>query len=91
MATIFLANGRVLRDICPSNQKDFSLAELQQIVGGYIQLLTLPNNQYMVLDEEGKCKNKRVNIRATQLLAEYGMGGDIIVGDALVCDCDQIK
>lgn len=90
MAKIYFQNG-IIKEINPNNGTDFTLGELQTIVGGYVEIVTLPNDQLMVVDEEGKIKQKKINVRATQLIAATIHNGDIIVGDALVCDSSQIK
>lgn len=67
-----------------------TLEELQRIVGGYIETLTLrPATMIrpsitLIVDEEGKLKKKKEN---------FHMGvhpfGDTIVGDILVCSFNQ--
>ena len=63
-----------------------TLKELQRLVGGYIETVTLRQASMsrpsitLIMDEEGRLKNKRTN---------FHMGvrpfGDTIVGDVLVC------
>lgn len=65
----------------------YTLDELQGAVGGYIEIIYLSSmfHEYlMVIDEEGKVKGKAMNMFATQL-AESELGGDVIVGDVVVC------
>ena len=61
-----------------------SLEELQQEVGGLIELVYLPNDQIMVIDEEGLLKNKPLNPEASVLT----MG--IIAGDVVIADSKEI-
>lgn len=51
MAAIISANGS-RRNIQPANGTNFTLGELQTIVGGYIKL---NGNMTMVVNEEGAC------------------------------------
>jgi hypothetical protein len=55
------------RDVSPKNGKTFKLAELQSFVGGYIELLELPNDKVMVLNEEAKSEDQpQRNHRASE-------------------------
>ena len=93
MAKIYKANGEVL-DIEPKNGTDFKLEELQAIVEGHIELIYLPNNQLMVLNEEGKIMGLPYNENATKQCSVvfYDAGCyDFIVGDVLICEDNEIK
>jgi hypothetical protein len=63
-----------------------TLEEMQKFVGGYIEVVYAPNGDQIVLDEEGRLKDKDINIVAT----EYWLGDRAddefanIVGDALI-------
>jgi len=82
MAKIIKADGTV-----ETIDKELTLEVMQKVVGGYIQIVTAPNGQLIVLDEEGKIKGKSVNVRATNL---YGNPHDLIVGDVIVANNDEI-
>lgn len=69
----------------PKNGKDFQLDELQKIVGGYIEIVHLPNGQIMVVNEEGLIHGLPYNADASIEAM------DIIVGDVLVCDSEKVK
>lgn len=73
------------RNIKPANGTDFTLWELQEAVGGYVEFIHLEDHRTMVVDEDGRIKGKPVNLAATKLC------GRTIVGDVLVCDKSQIK
>lgn len=70
----------------PQDGQKFGLAELQQMVGGYIEVVPLSEGQLMVLNEEGKLRGLAVNREATVVALPFLGVGDFIVGDALVCD-----
>ena len=91
MATIYKAHGEVI-NIEPRNGRDFSLSELQAIVSGYIEIVPLKGNNIMVVNEEGKLNDLAINHTATRIYIEanpYAL--DIIVGDVLICNRNQIK
>jgi len=61
---------------------DPSLKEAQDFVGGYVEMVRVGSG-ILLIDEEGKLKNKEVNAYASQMYAnEYG-DADIIVGNAI--------
>lgn len=55
MAQIIKTDGQIV-PVEPKNGTDFQLDELQQIVGGYVQLFPLANEagEVMVMNEDGK-------------------------------------
>ena len=64
-----------------------SLKKLQQIVGGYIEIVTLANGSdriVVVCDEEGKLKDKLPNFRIETMERI-----DIIVGTAIICGAND--
>ena len=78
-------------DYTPKNGKTFELDELQGIVGGYIEIIHLKDGRIMIADEEGKFKNKAVNIPATNILRRDHFTTDYIVGVAIVCDSNMVE
>ena len=67
--------------------KTWTLKELQEYVGGYIELLSLPiKGRVLVTNEEGKLKGLPFNKNATDL---YQL--DIIVGDVVLTDNELIE
>ena len=78
-------------DYTPKNGKTFALTEMQEIVGGYIEVIRLNDGRMIIVDEEGKSKNKAVNIPATNILRRDHYTTDYIVGTAIVCDADMIE
>lgn len=90
MAQIIKTTGEVI-DTEPDNGTDFSLEELQAIVGGYIEVVSLRDGRLICCDEEGKLKGKDRNHKATDILQAALRTRDFMVGDVLVCDVEQIK
>lgn len=66
---------------CEVKQIENTLEALQQEVGGYIETLTLAADCCMIVDEEGRLKDKPLNEKASRL-------GLPIVGDALFVGVD---
>lgn len=79
------------RPFAPANGKTFRLREAQAAVGGFVE--SLPIGDYlMVLDEDGKAKDKPINPRATKLLhLAGGSPDDQVVGDVLICERSMIE
>lgn len=75
----------------PADGKTFTLKELQDVVGGYIERVVLPNKKEIYLNEEGKLKGLKENPRATTLAAFVLGPGDYIVGDVIVCDPGEVE
>ena len=78
-------------DYTPKNGKTFGLTEMQEIVGGYVEPIRLNDGRMIIVDEEGKSKNKAVNIPATNIMRRDHFTTDYIVGTAIVCDADMVE
>ena len=77
-------------DYTPKNGKTFELTEMQEIVGGYVEPIRLNDGRMIIVDEDGKSKDKAVNIPATNILRRDHYTTDYIVGTAIVCDADML-
>ena len=78
-------------DYTPKNGKTFALTEMQEIIGGYVEPIRLNDGRMIIVDEDGKSKDKAVNIPATNILRRDHFTTDYIVGTAIVCDADMIE
>ena len=78
-------------DYTPKNGKTFRLTEMQEIIGGYVEPIRLNDGRMIIVDEEGKSKDKAVNIPATNILRRDHYTTDYIVGTAIVCDADMVE
>ena len=76
--------------VYPKDGKKFTLKELQDLVGGWIETATLNDGRIMVLNEEGKLMGFPRNNRATQIYHDFMYKGDFIVGTAVVSDPELI-
>lgn len=90
MAQIIKANGQIV-EAEPKNGKYFKLRELQKIVDGYIEVVWMPNDKIMVVNEDGKLRELETNVEATRIYYNAFGYQDIIVGDVLLCDSNQVK
>lgn len=89
-AMIFHTDG-TREKVAPANGSDFRLEEMQKMVGGIIEIVYFDDNTVMVINEEGKLLGLPLNMDATAVFrAHYPDSDDYIVGDALVCDNEQI-
>ena len=77
-------------DYTPKNGKTFALTEMQEIIGRYVEPIRLNDGRMIIVDEDGKSKEKAVNIPATNILRRDHFSTDYIVGTAIVCDADMI-
>jgi hypothetical protein len=89
IAKLIKPNGEVI-PVEPENGTDFSLEEMNEYVGGYIEIVHPPSQQgaIMVINEEGKLKGLPFNLLATMTAH---LSGDHIVGNALLCHPSQVK
>lgn len=87
---VLYADGK--KDIVrPANGTDFSLEEMQEIVGGYIEVVYMPNDWIMIVNEEGKLYNMPINEKATYMFQNAYPTDDVIVGNALICKSEMVK
>lgn len=91
MSKVIKTNGEVY-DYLPTNGNAFTLEEMQAIVGGYIEIVTLGDNLVMVVNEDGKY-NCKMNVDATEVAQWYEAihPMDYISGDVLVTNSEFVK
>ena len=78
--------------VTPANGNDYSLEELQRLVDGRIEIVTLTTNSIMVINEDGKGVYPK-NVKATDMAKALGaiFPEDHIAGNALLCASDMVK
>ena len=59
-----------------------SLSDAQKFVGGWVEVVRVKDG-ILIIDEEGKLKDKPVNEVASKMYADKYGDEDIIVGDAI--------
>ena len=89
MGILIKANGDV-SEVYPAEKKGFSLKELQGFVGGYIEIVSV-GQKYLVLNEEGKLNGLEINLKATEIFQKHYGQTDVIVGDILLADANEVK
>ena len=77
-------------------KKQLSLKEMQQAVGGYIEIAFDDGKTQIICNEEGKLVNLPINITATKIWEEklreqyknpsFALTQDVLVGDVLICE-----
>ena len=74
------------------------LESAQEFVGGYVEGITFPNGDYLIINEEGKLKSLPVNEEATKLWRstftedKYAFGfDDFVVGPAILIKANALK
>ena len=84
--------------IIEDSKDEPSLKEAQEFVGGYVEGITFPNGDYLIINEEGKLIGLPLNEPATILwrLAfdndNYVTGRkDFVVGNAILIKKDALK
>ena len=75
-----------------------TLEQAQEFVGGYVEGITFPNGDYLIINEEGKLKSLPVNEEATKLWRstftedKYAFGfDDFVVGPAILIKANALK
>ena len=89
-AHVYYPNGD-FQETQPNNGSTFELEELQEVVGGYIEIVRLNDGRIIIVNEDGLSLNLPVNIEATNILRRDHSTTDYIVGTAIVCDADMVE
>ena len=84
--------------IIEDSKDEPSLKQAQEFVGGYVEMVTFPNDDILIFNEEGKLKGLPLNPEATALWRatfdndNYITGRkDFVVGPAILIKKDALK
>ena len=84
--------------IIKDSKDEPTLESAQEFVGGYVEGITFPNGDYLIINEEGKLKSLPVNEEATKLWRstftedKYAFGfDDFVVGPAILIKANALK
>ena len=84
--------------IIEDSKDEPNLKEAQKFVGGYVEGITFPNGDYLIINEEGKLMQLPLNVEATKLWRstftkdKYAFGyDDFVVGPAILIKKDALK
>lgn len=85
MQPMLIKADTTLEAIRPDNGTDFTLSELHKYIGGYIEIVRVDEKYVLVVDEEGRLKNKPINKFASKI------ANQVIVGDAVLCKSKYVR
>jgi len=95
---ISIPNPTAKFQIVEDSKHEPDLKSAQEFVGGYVEGITFPNGDYLIINEEGKLKNLPVNVEATKLWRatftkdKYAFGyDDFVVGPAILIKAKALK
>ena len=84
--------------IIEDSKDEPTLKAAQEFVGGYVEGITFPNGDYLIINEEGKLRNLPLNPEATALWKatfdndNFITGrNDFVVGPAILIKKDALK
>ena len=77
-------NGKDDSPLMVYDQHTPTYEEVKAFIGGWLEAVTLPNGDKMILDEEGKLKGLAPNFFATVIWHEYFGPTDTIVGPVAI-------
>ena len=84
--------------IIEDSKDEPDLKAAQKFVGGYVEGITFPNGDYLIINEEGKLMNLPLNPEATALWRatftkdKYAFGyDDFVVGPAILIKAKALK
>ena len=91
-ASMILPNGEVDSISLPEDE-EARLRQLQEMVGGYIEVVALPGERHMVINENGKDGPHMINHTATAIAheAESIMPTDYIAGVAVIIPAEVLQ
>jgi hypothetical protein len=79
------------QDVVPERGRYFTLEELQQYVGGWIEMIGLSDGRTIVCNEEGKIHGLPLNTLATDIWLQHFGPPDVLVGNVLVAEDHELE
>ena len=70
--------------------EDTSLAGMQKAVGGYIEMVATNDGRTLIVNEDGKMNNLPFNLKASELVRGVLHNTDIILGDVIIADHNEL-
>ncbi len=92
MAKLYKCDGTV-KDVEPKNKKDgFGLQELYNLIGcRLVELVYLPNDEIIIVDEEGLVNDSELNVKITQIARQKSGYQYTLFGNAILCKSEEFK
>lgn len=87
MLIVIKTNNEIV-ELVPKGSKVL-LEELQAAVGGFIEMINV-YNKVMIVNEEGKLEGLPINKKATEFFQMCYRTNDVIVGNAILADRDEL-
>lgn len=86
MAMLFPVNGNPIT-VKPANGTNFTTEELWKLIGGYVECLTLNNDEIAIFDKEGDLKNLPYNSSGSKYVSKhyYSLHSICLLGSVLIC------
>jgi hypothetical protein len=81
MYAVYIKASGEISNVAPKDGNKFTLEELQNYVGGYMEMITTKDGKKMIMNEEGRINKLKINPQASILT-----NGLTVVGDVIVCD-----
>lgn len=88
MAMLIKTDGQIEK-VAPANGKDFTLEEMQKLVGGLVEVVKTISGKYALINEEGKVNGLPINLKATAITVLSL--NDFICGDMVICNAGELK
>jgi len=96
MATLYTVEGEV-KEVSPADGHSFTLKEMQDFVGGTVQIVPLPDGRSMLVNDEGKLIGLEYNEKASAEwmrqypIEQYPLNNDqTIAGNALIASDTEL-
>ncbi len=86
MATLYKTTGEKVY-ITPKNKKKFTLRELQNYVGGFVEQIPIGMGHVLYVNEDGRLLELQHNRKASELASQFGYPP--IVGNAVYCKAEE--
>lgn len=89
MARLIKSNGKEIL-MFPENEGVFKLREVQEVIGGDVEILPIEIDSVMIIHKDCELKHLTFNKRATDIAFQNNVFR-CITGDVLICASEEIE
>lgn len=89
MARLIKSNGKEIL-MFPENEGVFKLREVQEVIGGDVEILPIEIDSVMIIHKDCELKHLTFNKRATDIAFQNNVFR-CIIGDVLICASEEIE
>lgn len=89
MARLIKSNGKEI-PVFPENEGIFKLREVQEVIGGDVEILPIEIDSVMIIHKDCELKHLTFNKRATDIAFQNNVFR-CITGDVLICASEEIE